>query len=111
MWAQIRNRHPFWYFDASSSIMKDVDDKRIFIYSIVSYDEVNQNIVPITEFLTNEQTQSNIETFLFMIKNILKKHIKGCNNFIWAPIIVTDFSWALINSIHEVFNFNVIISF
>ena len=111
MWSQIRNKHPVWYFDSSGSVMKDVDNKRIFIYSLVCYDEENQNVIPVSEFLTNDQTQSNIENFLFSIKNILKIHIKGANSFIWAPVIVTDGSWTLIGAIHSVYNNSTILQY
>ena len=92
MWTQIKNRNPIWYFDASGSIMKDVENKRVFIYSLVCYDEENANVIPVSEFLTNEQTQSIIKLFLFMFKNILKNNIKVANSLIWAPIVVTDCS-------------------
>ena len=104
MWSQIRNKHPVWYFDSTGSIIKDVDNKKVFLYSLVCFDEENQNIIPVSEFLTNEHTQSNVEMYLFLIKNILKFHMKGANMFIWAPIIVTDASWTLIGAIHSVFN-------
>ena len=82
IWTHIRRKYPIWFFDATGSVMKDVDEKKVFLYSIVMYDEENENIIPISEFVTNDHTQSNIETHLFMTKNILKNHIKGCNNFI-----------------------------
>jgi hypothetical protein len=84
--------------------MKDVENTRVFIYSLVCYDEENANVIPVSEILTNEQTQSNIELFLFTFKNILKNNIKVANSVIWAPIIVTDCIWTLIGAIHTVFN-------
>ena len=53
--------------------------------------------------LTTSHKQSNISENLFRIKHHLESHVTG-TAFKVAPIIVTDFSWALMNSVLSVFN-------
>ena len=53
--------------------------------------------------MSTSQTQSAISENLFRIKNHIELNLTNAAFFI-APIIVTDFSWALINSVVLVFN-------
>lgn len=101
-------RNPIWNFDATGSILKNIkNQKRPYIYSIVSYDPKNRINIPFCEWFSTCHTQSSISQFLFTIKNILLKYAslsKKSLMFKYAPIIVTDFSFALLNSILSVFN-------
>ena len=101
-------RNPFWNFDATGSILKPIkNQKRPYLYSIVSYDPENHINFPFCEWFSTCHTQSSISQFLFTIKNILKRYASISSKkimFKFAPIIVTDYSFALLNSVLIVFN-------
>jgi hypothetical protein len=102
MWENIQKHTPRWFFDASGGIL----NKRIYpkplIYSIVMHDRLNEKIQPFGEFVTTSHKQSNISENLLRVKNHIESNVTGA--FKVAPIIVTDFSWALMNSVLFVFN-------
>ena len=75
-----------------------------FLYSIVCYDEENKFYIPICEFLTTFQTQTNISRYLTTFNEYFKKASDYITNLSKPKIIVTDFSWALINSALKTFN-------
>ena len=92
--------HPILYFDATGSILKDVKrQKKPFLYSLVMHDSETESIIPLAEFMTTSHLQSNITKYLLSIKNKFDE-----NDILLPKIIVTDFSWALINSVCIIFN-------
>lgn len=56
----------------------------------------------IADFVTTSQTTHTISKYFLAIKHILD--IYSHKQFAIAPIIVSDFSWAIINSVCEIFN-------
>jgi hypothetical protein len=110
MWIIIQKKFPFWYFDATGSILKKIDRQNLpYLYSIVTHDYESKSIIPIAEFFTTSHTQINISIFLMQIKNFFLKYSSLCGKkygflYPFAPVIVTDFSWPLINSVLDVFN-------
>ena len=68
------------------------------------HDKKTKQIVPIAEFVTTSQTQVSISGYLNIIRNILQANITSKKKFSFAPIFVSDFSWAIINSVLDVFN-------
>ena len=74
--------------------MSKINNKESLLYSIVSYDRINQQIISISDFVTNCNKSTSISKYLHSIKNLLEQ----------PKIIVTDQSLALINSSLEIFN-------
>lgn len=103
MWKLIKEHNPIWFFDATGSIVSSVKNQKApFLYSIVAHDTKKKIIVPIAEFITTSHYEMNISKYLFSIK----KHIRADFSYgekYYPSIIVTDFSWALINPILENF--------
>jgi hypothetical protein len=62
---------------------------------MIAHDEQKKMIMPVAEFMTTCHAQDNISYYLTCILNIYKTP---------AKIIVTDFSWPLINSSLKAFN-------
>ena len=75
-----------------------------FLYTIVMHDSKNKLLISIADFVSCCQNEIWISKNLFYIKGILSQNIANKNRYVIAPIIVTDFSYALINSIHQAFN-------
>ena len=97
-------KNPVWYFDATGSVLVNViDEKQPLLYSIVAHDFDKNTIIPIGEFCTTLQSDS-ISSYLRQLKKILERQISESSYFTSSPIIVTDFSWALINSVLDTFN-------
>ena len=96
--------NPIWYFDATGSVIKKVKSQMHFLYSIVMHDSNEKQILPLAEFVSCSQNQTWVCKNLFFIKEILKQNIRNKNKYVLAPIIVTDFSFALINAIQISFN-------
>ena len=91
--------------DATGSVSEIVPyQKQPLYYSIVMHDKTKKQIIPIAEFVTTSQTQLSISGYLNIIRKILETNITSKKQFPFAPIFVTDFSWAIINSILDVFN-------
>lgn len=102
IWAAIILRNPVWFFDPTGSVIKDIDgQKSPFLYSIVAHDPKTQTIVPAAEFITTSHTVTSICQNLILIKDTLEKYINK-TSYVVAPIIVVNFSWALINSVLRV---------
>jgi hypothetical protein len=78
--------------------------KKPFLYSIVDHDLNKKIIYPISEFFTTANDAKSIASYFADIKLEFIKKIPRCELFQFAPIIVTDFSWGLINAIMETFN-------
>jgi hypothetical protein len=71
---------------------------------MVSHDELNNNIIPMFQFVTTDHTFINISSYLSTIRKVFEKYKKSRNLFAFAPVIVTDFSWTLISSVLDAFN-------
>jgi hypothetical protein len=101
MWKIIKKLNSIWYFDATGNVLRDVPNKgKPFLYSLVAHDTKLKKIIPIAEFVTTAHNQDNISSFLFNIGNHFKSNLNS-----WLPsIVVTDFSYALINSVCSAFN-------
>ena len=106
MWSKIKNIYPVWYFDATGSILNKIANQgEPFLFSFVCHDRLNKQIVPVAQFISTAHAAFVIGKFLTSIKHIYEAHMP-CqkNEFIMPPIIVTDFSYALINAVMENFN-------
>jgi hypothetical protein len=104
IWQFVQNKWPIWYFDATGGILKKVNkQKNVLLYSLVMHDKVNKKICPLADFFTTGHDAENIASYLRLIKNQLEKSITK-RNFQYAPVIVTDFSWGIINAIITTFN-------
>jgi hypothetical protein len=106
MWLIIQQQNPIWYFDATSNINKKLPlQKDPDFYAMVCHDKQNRQLIPLFEFVTTDQTEFSINIYLQKAKNLIKQtQTLPKNMFIIAPIIVVDFSWAMINSINNSFN-------
>ena len=95
-------QNPIWYLDATGNIHKNVSTQnRLFLYTAVTHDTVNKQIISIFYFITSSHTVFSISKYLNCVKNILNR-ITTLN--LIAPVIVSDFSWPLINSTLLSFN-------
>jgi hypothetical protein len=102
MWSIVQKRNPIWYFDSTGSIIKKIDkQKNPFLYSFVCHDTDNMTIFPVADFVTTSHTSLNISCFIFRIKKIFDS--QALHTFL-PQTIVTDFSWALINSVMDAIN-------
>ena len=91
---------PIIFFDSTGSIHKDIpDQKKPFLYSLVFHDTIKHKILPLAEFISTAHDQITIGKYLSSIKSILEQ-----NKVAQPKIIVTDMSWALINSVLLIFN-------
>lgn len=63
----------------------------------------NNSILPVAEFFSTTHCTTSISQRLLHIRDVLKPTAVGVQ-FPIAPLIITDFSWALINSSMAVFN-------
>ena len=100
----IQITNPVWYFDASGSFVTKVKNQTMpLLYSVVIHDKQKKNILPIFEFLTTAHDATNIGTYLYRIKNVLSSNMPAKSHII-APVVVVDFSRALINSVLSIFN-------
>ena len=105
MWISAQATHPIWYFDATGCVIEKIKGQNDpFLYSIVFHDKKQKFIFPLAEFISTGHDSQTISSYLSILKYQLEKTIPLSNQFQFAPIIVTDFSWALINSIMKVFN-------
>lgn len=71
---------------------------------MVINDPITKTSLPIAEFISTSATSTTISSYLFKIKNILEKFIPVKKFLQFSPIIITDFSWAMLNSILKIFN-------
>ena len=63
------------------------------------------------EFVTTSHTHISISSYFFLVKKYFEKYMKRNASFIFAPVMVTDFSWTLISSIIEAFNSMTVIQY
>lgn len=100
MWKKIQKFNPIWFFDSTGSIYHDINNqKKPYLYSLISHDPKNHQFIPVAEFVTTSHNVTNISKYLLAIKS----NLEILNNPI-SPIVVTDFSFALINSVMDIFN-------
>ena len=108
MYFLIQKCNPIWHLDSTGNVLQSINgQKSSYLYSIVSHDPINKKNIPIFEWISTSHTQTTISSYLFLIKEqcLLYKKLAGKKVlFPFAPIIVTDFSFALINSILKIFN-------
>ena len=105
MWSIVKNKNPVWYFDATGSIHTKVNgQKAIFLYSAVCHDTVKKQIIPVFEFITTNHTGESIGKYISFAISKISQNIGSDKNFSIAPIIVTDFSFALINGAMNAIN-------
>ena len=98
MWNEALKKYPIIFFDATGNVHQDIKNQsKPLLYSMVFRDLNKKLIVPLAEFLTTSHDQINISKFLLSIKSKLD------NNEV-PKIVVTDMSWALMNSIMFTFN-------
>jgi len=108
MWFLIQKTNAVWHIDATGDIMQPMyGQKSSLLYSIVVYDPENRKNIPLFEYVTTEQTVKQISVFLFYVKEYCLQYKKLGGKkvrFSFAPIITTDFSYILLNSILKTFN-------
>ena len=94
-----------WFFDATGGIINKIKGQpKPFLYSLVFHDQERKLILPVSEFFTTVNDANSISSYLSLIKLELLKKVPKTASFQYAPIIVTDFSWGLINSVMATFN-------
>ncbi|XP_075163080.1 uncharacterized protein LOC142235706 [Haematobia irritans] len=89
--------------DATGGVIQPIScaNKRVFLYSIISHFPDSKKIYPVADAILSCHTSYEISLFLHQLKDACKE-----NNILW-PIcnrIVTDCSYAIINSILSEFN-------
>jgi len=107
MWKIVQKQNPLWYFDATGRIIsnRNISDQKVpYLYSIVVHDTEKAKNFAIAEFISTAHDQDTISMFLFRIYFYFHNNVGTRYPFKVAPVIVTDFSWALMNSIQRVFN-------
>ena len=104
MWDEIKLKNPIWHIDATGSIHKKLNQQKApFLYSTVSHDRVKKQIIPVFEFITTVHTSESIAKHLkYAIERIEQVGTK--KPFLIAPIIVMDFSFAIINAVMATIN-------
>jgi hypothetical protein len=105
MWAIVQLKNPIWYIDATGGIINKIPgQKKPFLYSVVVHDTEKRLIFPISEFISTANDAKSIASYFADIKLEFLKKIPRNGLFQVAPIVVTDFSWGLINAVLETFN-------
>lgn len=101
MWDSIQKINPVWYFDASGLFLNEINDQsRPFLFSIVCYDPNTKSLIPIADFFSTACDGLNIQLNLTRIQIVFQQYKRTYN----PSVIVTDFSWANINSILRTFH-------
>jgi hypothetical protein len=103
-WKEIQKILPVWYFDATGGCHKQADGRPVYLYTFVCHDYINKLNIPIALFLSSSQTTATISKFLLSIKQSFILNSNKNNSFEYAPVMVTDESWAIINSLCDIFN-------
>ena len=94
IWNTIQKSNSCLFFDATGSIVRKINTIEPLLYSIVAHDAKNKQVISLADFITTCNTSETISKYLFSIFNILEK----------PNLIVTDLSWALINSVLLILN-------
>lgn len=101
IWNHVRESNSIWFFDATGSIHKKVfDQPKPYFYSMVCRDSEKKLIIPVAEFLTTQNDEFTIDSYLRSIKH----KIELVNMEAMPQIIVTDQSRVLQNAVLNVFN-------
>ncbi len=102
MWLSVRKRNPIWYFDATGNVIKSPERQKLaFLYSIAYHDPETHTILSIADFITTSHTENKISKYLSSVKHLIETNY---SKRIIAPIIVTDASMVLLNSVLTTFN-------
>jgi hypothetical protein len=98
--------NPIWYFDATGSILKkNLVKSPIYMYSLAMHDPSTHVIVSFADFFTSNHTSMMISKYLFTIKSLLLKCTSpALRAKILPDYVVTDHSFALINSVLGIIN-------
>ena len=95
MWRIVSLNNAVWYVDATSNIHSKIrGQKRSFLYTIAAHDALNKTIVNVADFINTSHTSGNLTKYFADILNVFEK-----SKVIIAPVIVIDFSWALLISL------------
>ena len=87
------------HFDATGSVVKNIDGHRVFYYSLVAKSKFEQTpCLPLLQFLSNSQSALSIKRSLSLWWDVAQECIDP------PSIIVTDFSWALLHACCAAFN-------
>jgi hypothetical protein len=100
MWNIIKLKNPVWYIDATGSIHKKLNfQKAPFLYSAVCNDIKNKQTISVFEFVTTSHTSESISKFITFAVNRIKQNPGKMQLFSLAPIVVMDFSFAILNGV------------
>lgn len=100
MWKSISLSNAVWFIDAKSNIHRKIEgQKRVFLYSIVAHDVIKKVYVNVADFVTTRHTSINLTKYFLDIFYLIQ-----ASNAIFAPVIVIDFSWALLISLMKSIN-------
>ena len=104
MWSSIQKTWPIWFIDATGGVLKRISGQnKVLLYSIVMHDKSNKFVCPLSDFFSTGHDMKTISSYFQIIRDALEKYISK-HSFQYAPIVVTDFSWALINAVLRTFN-------
>ena len=78
------------FFDATGSLVPKYEDKKVFLYSLVTQIKEGEPCLTVLEFLSSSHTSSTISSAIFGWKASIGN--------ISVNVIVTDFSFALLNA-------------
>ncbi len=105
MWPFVQKKNPVWYLDATGGVIQKLKNQpQALLYSLVFHDKQKKIIFSLAEFLTTAHDSHSISGYLSTIKLDINQVLPKRLSFQVAPIIVTDFTWALINAVMKVFN-------
>jgi len=106
MWFQIQLFEPIWFFDGTGSINKKLPDQNdSHFFSVIAHDKVNKKLMPIFEFVSTDHTASQLSFFLEKALICIESAIGIKKDHILVPpVIVVDFSYAMINSVLKAYN-------
>lgn len=101
IWDLIGRKYPVFYFDATGGLFNKIYGQQNppFLFSLVSHDREERQIIPIAEFVTTGHTALDISQYLQKFSHFLDN-----SKLSFAPVIVTDFSYSLINAIMDAVN-------
>ena len=105
----MRKQNDIWFFDSTGCVFRNVSgQKQPYYYAIVCHDEINQHIIPVAEFVSTSHSSLAISKFLMEINSIFEQNMTKRNESV-ASVVVTDFSWALMNAVmHEMNRCNIL---
>jgi hypothetical protein len=100
----VQETNPIWHLDSTGNVIENVNGQSPpFLYSLVFQDTKNNRVLPVAELITTAHDSHSISGYLSIIKMELQRTIPKKRGFQHAPIIITDFSWSLINAVLNVF--------